>query len=106
MGWNGHEVQKMVPRQHPQGSPQAREDIGINRPFRLSKHILEAFHKNIMAFFAFAALLWLVAPSLQAVLPTRFVSPNGSDLYGPLRFREDGTFQISIFADLHFGESK
>lgn len=106
MGWNGHEVQKTVPRQHPQGSPQAREDTGINRPNRLSKHALGAIVKNTMAFFASAALLWLIAPSLQAVLPTRYVSSNDSGLNGPLRFREDGTFQISIFEDLHFGESK
>lgn len=26
--------------------------------------------------------------------------------FGPLRFREDGYFQLSIFEDLHFGESK
>ncbi|KAH8776748.1 Metallo-dependent phosphatase-like protein [Diaporthe sp. PMI_573] len=58
-----------------------------------------------MALFVFAALLWLIAPSLQAVLPTRFASSSGNDLFGPLRFREDGTFQISIFEDLHFGEN-
>lgn len=28
-----------------------------------------------------------------------------SEIRAPLRFREDGTFQISIFEDLHFGES-
>lgn len=41
----------------------------------------------------FAGLSW------QA--PTR-----RSDAYGPLQFRSDGTFQLSIFEDLHFGESK
>lgn len=30
---------------------------------------------------------------------------NSSNLYGPLKFKADGTFQISIFEDLHFGES-
>ena len=29
-----------------------------------------------------------------------------SDHLPPLRFRDDGTFQISIFQDLHFGESR
>lgn len=57
----------MVPRQHPQGSPRAREDMGINRLHRLSMHNLGAIDKRIMAFFAFAAVLWLIAPSLQAV---------------------------------------
>lgn len=95
----------MVPRQHPQESPRAREEVGINRLNRTSIHHLGAIDKKIMAFFAFAALLWLIAPSLQAVLPTRIVGSNDSGLYGPLRFREDGTFQISIFQDLHFGEN-
>lgn len=106
MGWNGHEAPKVVPRQHPQGSPPAREDKGINRSDRLSMHNLGSIDKKIMAFFAFAAVLWLIAPSLQAVLPARDAGPNGSGLFGPLKFREDGTFQISIFEDLHFGESK
>jgi hypothetical protein len=78
----------------------------INRSHRVSIPNLGAIDKKIMALFAFAALLWLIAPSLQAVLPTRFASSSGNDLFGPLRFREDGTFQISIFEDLHFGESK
>lgn len=26
--------------------------------------------------------------------------------FGPLKFRDNGTFQISVFEDLHFGESK
>lgn len=29
-----------------------------------------------------------------------------NESFGPLRFSDDGTFQISIFEDLHFGESK
>lgn len=67
---------------------------------------LEAIDKKIMAFFAFAAVLWLIAPSLQAVLPARYAASNSSSQLSPLRFREDGSFQISIFEDLHFGESK
>ena len=106
MGWNGHEAQKMVPRQRPQGSPRAREVLGISRPHRLSMHNLGAVDRKIMAFFAFLVVLWLIAPSLQAVLPARFASSNGSSSFGPLKFGEDGTFQISIFEDLHFGESK
>ena len=37
---------------------------------------------------------------LAAVLPRQY-----QDVTGPLTFTEDGTFQISIFEDLHFGES-
>ncbi|POS80225.1 hypothetical protein DHEL01_v201384 [Diaporthe helianthi] len=68
---------------------------------------LALINQKLMAFFAFVTLLWLTAPSLQAVLPTRFVRSNHSGPHGPgpLRFREDGTFQVSIFADLHFGEN-
>lgn len=43
------------------------------------------------------------APSLQTFLPRRYT--NHSDPFGPLTFSEDGTFQISILEDLHFGES-
>lgn len=107
MGWNGHEAGKTVPCQRSQGSLRAREGIGsINRPHRPSKHDLYAIDKRLMAFFALATLLWLTAPSLQAVLPTRCAISNSSSSFGPLKFREDGTFQISVFEDLHFGESK
>lgn len=106
MGWNGHEARKMVPPHRPQGSTRAREGVGINRPHLCSVLKLGAIDKKIMAFFAFAAVLWLIAPSLQAVLPTRYAVSNSGSPFGPLKFREDGTFQISIFEDLHFGESK
>ena len=96
----------MGPRQRLQGSPRAREGVGINRPQWFSMHNLGAIDKKIMAFFATAAVLWLIAPSLQAVLPTRYATSNSSSPFGPLKFREDGTFQISIFEDLHFGESE
>ena len=49
----------------------------------------------IAVFFA----LW----SLGAVIPTR--RGPGNNLGQPLRLTRDGTFQISIFEDLHFGES-
>ncbi|PSS03738.1 Metallo-dependent phosphatase-like protein [Coniella lustricola] len=33
-------------------------------------------------------------------------NPNTTSAeFGPLRFRDDGTFQISVFEDLHFGEN-
>jgi hypothetical protein len=32
------------------------------------------------------------------------VVPHGETFDEPLRFTENGTFQISIFEDLHFGE--
>ena len=32
------------------------------------------------------------------------VVPHGKTFNEPLRFTKDGTFQISIFEDLHFGE--
>lgn len=106
MGWNGHEAGKMVPTQRLQGSPRAREGMRINTSWRISMHNLGAIDRILMAFFASAAVLWLVAPSLQAALPSKFAASDGSSPFGPLRFREDGTFQISIFEDLHFGESK
>ena len=41
--------------------------------------------------------------SLGAVLPD--TKRQNADLQAPLRFTSSGTFQISIFEDLHFGES-
>ncbi|KAK7708078.1 hypothetical protein SLS64_006900 [Diaporthe eres] len=58
-----------------------------------------------MALFAFASALWFISPSLQAALPAGYATSNGSSPLGPLKFRKDGTFQISIFEDLHFGEN-
>lgn len=38
--------------------------------------------------------------------PAQVLWPGGQiPVHEPLRFRPDGTFQISIFEDLHFGES-
>ena len=50
-------------------------------------------------------------PSFQSPTPERGVEKTGNALkrsgaFGPLQFRTDGTFQISIFEDLHFGESR
>jgi hypothetical protein len=47
-------------------------------------------------------LLLLVAFSRQS--PVGRGTDNSS--FGPLTFSADGTFRISIFEDLHFGESK
>ena len=44
--------------------------------------------------------------SLAVILPASEAKyDNSSDPFGPLKFQRDGTFQISIFEDLHFGES-
>ena len=44
--------------------------------------------------------------SIAAVLPACDAKYyNSSNPFGPLKFQTDGTFQISIFEDLHFGES-
>jgi hypothetical protein len=56
-----------------------------------------------------------VAALSAAVLSLSHRAPDDSQLrlpglpsrdrFGPLRFRTDGTFQVCIFEDLHFGES-
>ncbi|KAK4120733.1 Metallo-dependent phosphatase [Parathielavia appendiculata] len=43
-------------------------------------------------------------PSSRSGLGSQTRSPE-SHKFGPLRFRPDGTFHISIFEDLHFGEN-
>ena len=52
---------------------------------------------------AAAGLLTLVVPCLQ--LPTARYTYT-TEPYGPLRFKSDGSFQLAIFEDLHFGESE
>lgn len=52
------------------------------------------------------AFAGLVATSLQASVKYRLTNTTGPDLTAPLTFGSDGTFQISIFEDLHFGESE
>ncbi|KAI0205205.1 Metallo-dependent phosphatase [Astrocystis sublimbata] len=37
--------------------------------------------------------------------PVDVVSSNPSHAFGPLTFRPDGSFQLAIFEDLHFGEN-
>lgn len=67
-------------------------------------------------FFCFVALcLWLSVPDIDMRCPLLVTGLLGglthghkwsNDTLGPLKFKEDGTFQLSIFEDLHFGESK
>jgi hypothetical protein len=57
--------------------------------------------------FAAAGLLALAVPCMQ--FPTsRFTNNTRSsrEPFGPLRFKPDGSFQLAIFEDLHFGESE
>ena len=54
----------------------------------------------------FTAAFWLIRFPIptwrrQQVSPV----PEADNAFGPLKFRPDGTFRISIFEDLHFGES-
>lgn len=68
-----------------------------------------------MQSFLFAATLFsglsLAKPVVPTELPVRSSSSSSSsprrrsDPTAPLRFNDDGTFQLSIFEDLHFGES-
>jgi hypothetical protein len=62
--------------------------------------------KNLLCWFAAMTcvliLIIFALLSFGAVIPEQ--GPAG--LRRPLQFAADGTFQISIFEDLHFGESK
>lgn len=58
----------------------------------------------------FAAVVLGAAVSLAIPLKTSttadgYLSSNQSAPFGPLTLQPDGTFQISILEDLHFGES-
>lgn len=57
--------------------------------------------------FLVAIMLYILLICLStAVLPLEAkIFHNSSNAFGPLKFQPDGTFQISVFEDLHFGES-
>jgi hypothetical protein len=65
-----------------------------------------------LALFAMLSLLLFgllfARSSLQASLLTRRYTNSSCTprRFGPLQFSQDGTFQLSIFEDLHFGESE
>ncbi|KAI1776267.1 Metallo-dependent phosphatase [Hypoxylon cercidicola] len=54
-------------------------------------------------FLAVLATLICAASKLEAKPLAKIV--NSTNPFGPLTFNSDGTFQISIFEDLHFGEN-
>ncbi len=78
-------------------------------PTRRRNSWLPFWARNILVFvmlFATALEVFEFALSqFQAQRPQRKESSAVDDRFGDLRFRSDGTFQISIFEDLHFGES-
>src|SRR5690348_670159 len=56
---------------------------------------------------AFAATaLGLPRPGPGFASQSPLTGTQRQDGFGPLQFRSDGTFHISIFEDLHFGESE
>lgn len=80
-----------------------------------------SWHHGLIGSLIFASLLWLTFRDSAAMrrsvcLVGSFFTglscqaPSGqawgNDTFGPLRFKADGTFQLAIFEDLHFGESK
>lgn len=52
------------------------------------------------------AVVFLASSSLQRTTSTEQPSDVVDRFSAPLQFRADGTFQLSILEDLHFGESK
>ena len=58
-------------------------------------------HRLIKMIGISAALSLLIVFAWAAILPR----DGNSHPSTPLRFTKDGTFHISVFADLHFGES-
>lgn len=52
------------------------------------------------------ATYMLTAASVLKAKPITKGQLDSTRIFGPLTFNSDGTFQISIFEDLHFGESK
>ncbi|KAK3689280.1 Metallo-dependent phosphatase-like protein [Podospora appendiculata] len=62
-----------------------------------------------MVFLAIASVLFIALPSTQLRVPVIKSSSSTSranrQVSSPLAFRPDGTFQLSIFEDLHFGEN-
>ncbi|KAH8204510.1 hypothetical protein TruAng_001284 [Truncatella angustata] len=51
------------------------------------------------------AFTWLIGVSIQAVVNSTWKNTTTDNLTAPLTFTAGGTFKISIFEDLHFGEN-
>jgi hypothetical protein len=51
-------------------------------------------------------LFALATPSGQSPLPKQAQMGHADAFTRPLSFTTNGTFQVSIFEDLHFGESE
>lgn len=62
---------------------------------------------TIMAMFSIilGAVLLLACPCQQYHIPRGSATDDTQQQIPALSFKHDGTFQISIFEDLHFGES-
>ena len=68
---------------------------GDGRQRRPLRHNISAIFMALAGLVAFFKLVW----------PRRSEPSAADQAFGPLQFQPDGTFQISIFEDLHFGES-
>ncbi|KAK4195991.1 Metallo-dependent phosphatase-like protein [Triangularia verruculosa] len=66
--------------------------------------ILTALSLSLFSFFTFPR--WLQLSQLLSYRQLSFLdNPAQSAPLPPLKFKRDGTFQLSIFSDLHFGEN-
>lgn len=71
-------------------------DIAIHRQRHLRSHTLASF-----------IMLFTGLPLCKIVFWRRQSDSSAVDqAFGPLQFQPDGTFQLSIFEDLHFGEGE
>lgn len=74
-------------------------------PRRLCLHDFATSERFRFARMLVALLLVILLAMLSLGSIMRQDDTQVADLGAPLRFTKDGTFQISIFEDLHFGES-
>jgi hypothetical protein len=87
---NGRETSAGQPRAWRQKQQQPQSP-GLSRWFVVMR-------RSLLVACALVGLSWQL-PGIQR----RYTNDTG---VGPLRFADDGTFQVSVFEDLHFGESK
>ncbi|KAI1360292.1 Metallo-dependent phosphatase-like protein [Xylaria arbuscula] len=60
---------------------------------------------SVLAAVVFGAAVSLAIPLKASTTANRYSASSQSNHFGPLTLRSDGTFQISVLEDLHFGEN-
>ena len=84
---------------------EARGDHQVERPPLFKYHIWRSLCRYLIMLSKFLVVAGFVVFSAEAFSFRDLFKRDYSNTLQPLQFKKDGTFQLAIFEDLHFGES-